>query len=228
MLSIPLEKLMKLSKVFITGCDHKTQWQLPWFFDNLKRFSKTKLVVYDFGMSEEMKRVFAAQPMQGDEKGWFKKPKAMIEASKIAKKVCWLDTDCQVLGPVDEIFDYVEPNKLAMAQDVPWSKRREETWHNSGVVAFQNRPNILDEWYASVKAKPKVGDQEVLHDLVKDGMRRSIHITDLPRKYNTLRLDIIDGSMPKDHVIMHWTGAKGKIKIEKMIKESQNNLEYDR
>ena len=66
MLSIPLEKLMKLSKIFITGCDHKTQWQLPWFFDNLKRFSKTKLVVYDFGMSEEMKRVFAAQPMQGD------------------------------------------------------------------------------------------------------------------------------------------------------------------
>ena len=223
-----MERLMKLSKAFITGCDDKTEWQLPWFYDNLKKFSKTTLIVFDFGMSEEMKRVFAAQPLEGDEQGWFKKPKAMIEATKLADKVCWLDTDCQVLDTVDDVFDYVEPNKIAMVEYVPWSTRRQEKWHNSGVVAFQSRPNILDEWYAAVKANPMVGDQEVLHSLVREGMRRMIHITDLPRKYNTLRLDLQDGTAPENPAIMHWTGVKGKEKIEQMIKESIQFLEYDR
>jgi len=210
---------MKLSEVFITGCDYKTEWMLPWFFNNLRIHTTKKILVFDFGMTEEMKRVFGSIDVPGIDKGWFKKPKAMIEASKLADKVCWLDTDCQVMNSVDDIFDHLEPNKLGMVEDVPWSTRRQEKWHNSGVVAFQQRPNILDEWAVAVQENPMVGDQEVLHELVKQGMRRMIHITDLPRKYNTLRLDLQDGTEPKDIAIMHWTGPKGKDKIRSMMDE---------
>jgi phosphatidylethanolamine-binding protein (PEBP) family uncharacterized protein len=44
-----------------------------------------------------------------------------------------------------------------------------------------------------------------------------IHISDLPREYNTLRLDLIDNTAPKNIKIMHWTGKKGKDKIRSMM-----------
>ena len=44
-----------------------------------------------------------------------------------------------------------------------------------------------------------------------------IHITDLPREYNTLRIDFIDGTNPNNPKIVHWTGAKGKEEIKKMM-----------
>ena len=209
---------MKFSKLFITGCDKNTEWMLPWFIDNFTKNNDCPLMIFDFGMSPEVAVFCDAVKVSGQDVGWFKKPKAMIEATKHSKYICWLDTDCHVQANIEDIFDYVEPNKIAMVEDVPWSKRRGEKWHNSGVVAFNDRPNILDEWATAVATNPQVGDQEVLHSLVKHGMRRMIHITDLPRKYNTLRLDIDDGTAPADTVVMHWTGHKGKDIIRKMMK----------
>lgn len=208
---------MKYSKLFITGCDENTEWMLPWFVDNFRMHNKTDLIIFDFGMSKEAKRVYGPHPLKSTSKGWFKKPAAMIEASKLSEKVFWLDTDCHVQGPIDDLFNYIEPNKLAMVEDVPWSKRRESKWHNSGVVGFQGRPVILDEWAAEVAFNPAVGDQEVLHGLLGNPLRKEIYIKDLPRRYNTLRLDLIDGSQPDDIAIMHWTGAKGKEMIRDLM-----------
>lgn len=197
---------MKLSNLFITGCDSKTKWQLDWFTENFYTHNPTaNLSVYDFDTSFE---AFD---------GWFKKPAAMVDASRRADKVCWIDTDCEVLGPLDSIWEYTQPNKLSMVEDIPWSKRRGETWHNSGVVLFENRPNILDEWYVAVKNNPKVGDQEVLHEIVKEGFRRDIHIHSLPTKYNVLRLMTLDGMQVPDTLIRHHTGAKGKDHIKRLI-----------
>jgi hypothetical protein len=208
---------MKFSKLFITGCDKNTEWMLPWFIDNFTKNNDCPLMIFDFGMSPEVAQRVDAVKVKGQDVGWFKKPKAMIQATKHATNICWLDTDCHVQANIEDIFDYVESNKIAMVEDAPWSKRRGEKWHNSGVVAFNDRPNILDEWATAVAANPQVGDQEVLHALVKDGMRRMIHITDLPRKYNTLRLDIDDGTAPSDTAVMHWTGHRGKAIIRKMM-----------
>lgn len=211
---------MKLSKLFITGCDSNTEWMLPWFVENFKKHNPdANLVIYDFGMEVSYYPELRKSLRGNYSEGWFKKPAAMLAASKLADNVCWLDTDCHVQGPIEDIFNYVEPNKLAMVEDVPWSKRRGEKWHNSGVVAFNNVPNILSEWAAAITRDPQVGDQEVLHLLVREGMRRMIHITDLPRKYNTLRLDVVDGTVPSDMVVMHWTGKKGKEEIRKMMDE---------
>ena len=104
-----------------------------------------------------------------------------------------------------------------MAQDKPWSIRRQETWHNSGMVAFQGVPVILKKWAEEVQRSPVVGDQEVLHTMIRIGMNRLIHIEDLPRQYNTLRIDLIDKSEPNNIKVMHWTGQKGKEEIMRQM-----------
>lgn len=208
---------MKYSRLFITGCDVKTQWMLPWFIDNFTKHNDLPLAVFDFGMTSQLASSVDAIPLKSQDKGWFKKPSAMVKASMMADSVCWLDTDCHVQANLEDIFSHCEPNKLAMVEDLPWSTRRGEKWHNSGVVAFTGRPNILDEWAAAVAVNPQVGDQEVLHTLVRDPMRRMIHITDLPREYNTLRLDVIDNTVPANVKVMHWTGGKGKQVIKDMM-----------
>ena len=39
-----------MSNVFVTGCDHNTEWQLPWFLENFERYNDTKLIIADFGI----------------------------------------------------------------------------------------------------------------------------------------------------------------------------------
>jgi hypothetical protein len=196
---------MKSSKLFITGCDKTTRWQLDWFKKNYDKHNDTPLHVFDFDIFEPGLA------------GWFKKPAAMMEASKMADQVCWIDTDCEVRDDISKIFEYVVPNKLTMAQDKPWSTRRQETWHNSGVVAFQSIPVILKKWAEEVQRSPVVGDQEVLHTMIRIGMNRLVHIEDLPRQYNTLRIDLIDKSEPNNIKVMHWTGRKGKEEIMRQM-----------
>lgn len=211
---------MKYSKLFITGCDHNTEWQLPFFVENFKKHNPdADLLIFDFGMKTGLYPELRKSLRTSKEVGWFKKPKAMCVASRMSSMTCWLDTDCEVRGNLDEIWDYVEPNKLTMARDVPWSTRRGETWHNSGVVAFKHKPNILDEWAVAVQNDPIQGDQEVLHLLVREGFRRQIHINDLPRKFNTLRIDLKDGTAPDDISIMHWTGQIGSEHIREIMND---------
>ena len=83
---------MKLSKLFITGCDKNTRWQLDWFKKNYDKHNDTSLHVFDFDTFEPGLA------------GWFKKPAAMIEASKMADQVCWIDTDCEVRDDISKIF----------------------------------------------------------------------------------------------------------------------------
>ena len=207
----------KSSNLFITGCDANTQWQLPWFVDNFKKHNpNAELLIFDFGMKNNPFPTISKKHLSSD-KGWFKKPSAMMKASIVADKVCWLDTDCEVREDISSIFNYIEPNKLAMVEDVPWSARRHEKWHNSGVVAFTGIPTILREWTNTVSYRPHIGDQEVLHEMVRGDMKRMIHIKDLPRKYNTLRLDLVDNSAPEKISIMHWTGQIGNEEIQKKM-----------
>jgi len=181
------------------------------------------MVVADFGMSKEMLNkvnnyavgVLDMTPLP--DKGWFKKPMTMLTMGTKSEYVCWIDTDCQVFGDISGVFDYVEDNKLAMVEDKPWSKRRGETWHNSGIVAFKYTPVILRKWVQWVKERPQVGDQEVLHEILKMDLNRLIHITDLPNKYNWLRLQVLDGDEGQGKLVLHHTGRKGKDEIRKLM-----------
>lgn len=206
-------------KLFITGCDSNTQWMLKWFYENFKKHNPdAELLIWDFGMKNTPYPKITKK-LETQEIGWFLKPRAMLEASKMADYTCWIDTDCDIIDNIEDIWEYCEPDKLAMVEDIPWSKRRGERWHNSGVVAFKGTPKILKDWVVKTIFTNEVGDQEVLHKLVREGLNRLKYITDLPREYNVLRLDFLDGTNAKNAKIHHWTGLKGKEEIKKLMRK---------
>jgi hypothetical protein len=216
---------MKLDKLFITGCDVNTEWQLAWFWENYKEYNDTPLLVMDFGMSKDMRvwveeNIFECVDVLTQAEGWFKKPSAMLRACEESEKVCWLDTDCQVFGDISPIFDLTVPFKIGMVEDRPWTKRRGEygAWYNSGVVVWEGKPNILRAWAEQCINDGWVGDQETLYAMMggDEIMKMSI-IEPLPHKYNTLRLDYVDNIAVKNPLIVHHTGKKGKEVIKEQI-----------
>lgn len=214
-------------KLIVTGCDEKTEWQLPWFLDNYFKHNTIPIAVANFGMSEEMKKMVYNRPgvfcymdiNEGSEnydKAWFHKPAAMLAAP--GHNVFWIDTDCEILGNIENMFRYIQPNKLTMAVDRPWLKRRNEEWYNSGVVGFHQKPDILKQWGEVVKKSPKVGDQEVLHSMLNP-ITKMTYIAELPNIYNWLRLQVEhDDEDSPNKKIMHWTGEKGNDRIRGKMK----------
>jgi len=214
--------LLKYDEAFITGCDNTQEWMLDWFITNYKKWNVTPIVFADFGVSESMlskikkEKKFSAviNLTKIQEQGWFKKPKAMLNSP--SEKTIWLDTDCEVLGNIDKMFNRLKLNKLSMVCDYPWTKRRKEAWYNSGVVGFIDKPKILYDWAKQVKETPNVGDQEVLHRMT-DPMQKLIFIDELPNKFNVTRIQFLDKTVPKDAKIFHWTGRKGKEVLQKRM-----------
>ena len=215
---------MKYNTAFITGCDHTNEWMMPWFVENYKKHNTAPLIFADFGVSDinkikSLHNFHAIMNAQSDNggKGWFKKPKVMC--SSPAHKTVWLDTDCQVLTNIEDIFDLLEPNKLNMVEDKPWTARRGTNgpWYNSGVVGFIGQPMILRNWAEWVKNTEEVGDQEVLYAKL-DMMQKVTYINPLPNEYNWLRLQLEhDNQNSWNKKIIHWTGYNGKLRIKEMM-----------
>ena len=214
-------KPMKLyDEAYVTGCDNTQEWMLPWFLKNFKKNNSKPLIFANFGITDltmqiVRENVHAVMDLTNtEEKGWFKKPLSMLKSP--SKKTVWIDTDCEVRENTDDIFDLIEPEKLLMAKDEPWIWRRGHLWHNSGVVGFQDKPVILYQWVKAVKQNPLDGDQEVL-DKILSPITKIKYITDLPNKYNVLRLQLEKDGYGGEVKIAHWTGQKGKIKISEMV-----------
>ena len=212
---------------FLTGCDINTEWQLPWFLQNFFNWSKIPLMVADFGMSEDMIANLKEHPLYGQKfyvvptespvDGWFKKPRAIYNATQDGFKVCWLDTDCQIDGDIDSIWKHFEHSKLGMVIDRPWTKRRPENgdWYNSGVV-MTDRNHVLESWMLRTESAPEQGDQEVLHNMYSP-IERLSKIYPLPHTYNTLRIDYIDNVAVENPIVIHHTGRKGNDKIRELM-----------
>lgn len=213
-------------KVFLTGSDKNNEWMLKWWLANYRKNSELPVIFADFGLSKSMRK-WVDQEFDHvmdipnpDRLAWFLKPLSIIQASNLSKKVCWIDTDCHILKPIDDIFKYTTNGKISMARDKPWTKRFNETWHNSGVVAVEGVPDILRQWEKAIRTSGERGDQEVLHAMMGgDELRRRTYIEDIPNTYNWLRLQVeADREDSKNKKIMHWTGAKGKNRIREIMK----------
>ena len=134
-----------------------------------------------------------------------------------SEQTVWIDTDCEVLGNIEGIFNLLVDDKLNMVQDLPWTLRTQETWHNSGVVGFKGKPEILRAWAHKVKMYQTDGDQEVLHSMFNDDIHRLQYINSLPNIFNWLRIQLIDNHDNVHKKVMHWTGRKGKAIIQEKI-----------
>lgn len=226
-----------MNRTFITGCDEKTEWMLPWFLENYKKHNDLPITFADFGVSARI-RIWAEDNFdkvvtihednlnfKGNPK-WFLKIKALQETN--GDRV-WIDTDCEILGSIYTIFNYMDPTKLNIVRDKPWTKRRSEVWYNTGVVGVSENTQIdvlLQEWYRnslvyinkSQSVNPIFGDQDILHEILRDPMKSLIYINELPNEFNWLRLQLLDGENSPRKLIMHWTGAKGKEEIRRKMK----------
>ncbi len=212
-----------MKTAFITGCDSRTEWQLPWFIKNFrKHMPAEELIVYDFGLKGNRLAGVDYVTLDSLQPGWFKKPSAMLNASIKYDAVCWLDTDCEVRDSIADIWDSIPPGKIGLVEDMPWSTRRGGTHYNTGVVAFRQTPPIITTWIQEINLRSTLrGDQEVLHEFLKSvPMNRLVHVHELPNKYNALRLQIQDDTLPREIRVMHWTGAYGNDEIMKQIRES--------
>lgn len=217
---------------FVTGCDKNTEWQLPWFVKNFHKHCDDDLVIADFGLSTEGRK-FAEENsnfvVDVNAQGWFSKVETMWKMKQwFQGKYCWIDTDCEIVSDPSSIFRYVEANKLTMIVDHPWTingspwtpQGNSGPWYNSGVVAFEGQPFILDHWYREVKNDPQKhrGDQEALYYLLNmDAMYRALYISEAPHRYNVLRLDMVQERVPNNPVIKHWTGQKGNDEIRRQM-----------
>lgn len=214
---------MKSSNLFITGCDANTSWMLPWFVANFRRHHPdADLVVYNFDGSDMGPINAYIESVPGKNKGWYNKPAAIEHAMQSAHRIVWLDTDCEVRADLTPMFDLIEPGRLAMVEDRPWTTRYKETWYNTGVVGVRGMhyDAVIREWVqqcALSSQSPTSGDQQILHSILKQGMNRLRFVTELPRKYNVLRLDLLDGTADPNPAVMHWTGIQGKSQIRNMM-----------
>tara|TARA_X000001316_G_C922013_1_gene36744 strand:- start:1371 stop:2051 length:681 start_codon:yes stop_codon:yes gene_type:complete len=213
----------KYPECVLTGCDSNTEWQLNWFIENYAQHEKRPLIIADFGMSEQYLNYVSNHPRvngimnlrKTKEEGWFNKPIAMFNSPAV--KTVWVDTDCEIKTNLNPLFRMIVPNKLNMVEDKPWTKRRKEIWHNSGVVGFIGRPEILHTWCNAIRDNPNVGDQEVLHTLLNP-ITRITHINDIPSEWNVMRLATDEDGYTGPISIQHHTGSKGKVKIRGLMK----------
>jgi hypothetical protein len=214
-------------RAFLIGCDKNTEWMLEWFLKNYKfHANETRLIFANFGVSDRKRTMIQNNALfegimdmerkNPNEKTWFMKPETMWFAP--VKECIWLDIDIEIKANIDGLFDHLVPGKLNMVRDDPWTKRRGEEWHNSGVVGFIDKPRILKDWALATSSGKhnQVGDQEVLHAMLNP-ITRIGAINTLPKEYNVLRLDVEHDNYTGPIRMMHWTGQKGKDRIKEQI-----------
>ena len=210
-------------KAFVTGCDKNHEWILPWFIKNYRLYNSSPLVFADFGISDMNiihGTVDAIIDLTDETEGWnnvFKKPEAMLLCP--SKQTVWIDTDCEILTSIEGIWKLLEPNKLNMVEDKPWTLRRNINgqWYNSGVVGYIGKPPILRQWADWILESNEIGDQEVLYERL-DPLEKLTYINPLPNEYNWLRVQIEhDDQDSWNKKVVHWTGYKGKKRIMDQI-----------
>lgn len=222
-----LSKSMKDGRCILTGCDANQFWLLDWWLKNLREhMPDIPVVVADFGLAKKMRRSlpddieFIHVGRLPGKRTWFMKPKAML--SSPYKYTCWLDLDCEIKKPIDDIFQYAHDGKLGLTTD-EYAKKKKWAYWQSGVVVFKNKPKILEQWCKRSIMGIERGDMEALHQLVGESDEFIIR---MPDEYQWLRLDIKYRGFNRDAKIVHWTGPRGKEEIIIKIKEQEGHKKY--
>jgi hypothetical protein len=223
----------------LIGADKSAEELLPWWWKHYSRHCSLPVAVVDFGMSKKAlawckkhmqlitlktsssvtpKNLIAPEdlkrwkkeyhgPLWKAREAWFKKPKACLLSP--FDITLWLDLDCEVCGPLDSLFNELQPDiDLAIAlQDF---RPGTPTVYNSGVLLFRKKSPFLKEWdqLSQTHNGSMMGDQNVLTSILLKG---KIRFKQLSPYYNWL---MYRGAEP-GIVIAHWAAGWGKEYIRK-------------
>ena len=216
-----------MNKSFLTGADHQLQDLLPWWVECVRTHNPDiHITIADFGLTESALEWVKSnvntviQYGRHPTSAWFYKPKAMVECPY--EYTCWLDIDCEVVKPVEEIFDYPTDERMALTQDVVRGNpdhNAGEFWWAVGVNVIKGKPQILEDWARNSIDSNLRGDQEVLRAMIQARPEYNNMIVKMPLEYQWLRIMLVNGQDSPNKKIIHWTGPLGKHHIrENLIK----------
>ena len=222
----------------LIAADEKAEWLLPWWWSRYSTQCQLPLAVVDFGMShfgktfcderalllplelekrlpplpshvDRLEAVFGKE-LRKKRKSWFKKPFALL--SSPFKRTLWLDLDCEILKPLDSLFEL--PGRLYLAEETEASHQREkelgtifedECLYNSGVILYFQREPIIEKWAEAVIAQ---GDQfwSDQHTLSRLLHTENFPVDVLDENYNWR----MSQGLNIHAVIVHWVASWGK------------------
>jgi hypothetical protein len=149
---------------------------------------------------------------------WFKKPIACLSTPFL--RTLWIDIDCEIRGPIDPLFSYVDQGpeiSLALDQWFPFTEHPlyDHPFYNSGVIVFR-RTEFIVRWARECFEKNELfhSDDAVLSSVIAE---ESSPVYLLPPQYNWSRLQKED----KEAIVLHWHGKHGKEVIRMKMHLSQ-------
>lgn len=211
----------------LIAADRHCEWLIPWFFERLRAVSQLPLAIVDMGLTRGARDYCKARgeliPLEVDHlphfdtqaAGWYKKPFAFLKTP--FEKTLWLDCDCEVVRPVDSLFDFEE--EMCLAPDTNNSHEKElslgtiepgEVLYNSGVIVFNRGCPLVEDWVRAVSDQQTAffSDQHVLSRLIRDG---DYFVGRLEDDYNWR----MSQGFNIHAAIIHWAGSWGKEYIRK-------------
>ena len=208
-----------MNRSWVVGVDYNMEDLLPWWHENIKRWApEPDITICDFGLSRPMKRwaklhadTFLEYTIH-ERSAWFYKPRALLDTPYEYK--CWVDIDCEVMAPIDDIFDYPTDDKIALTHDIC---KGDEWWWATGVNVAKGSPKILRDWAYITEHSQERGDQEVLFQMILDDYSYNEMIVQMPIEYQWLRLQLLTLQDSPNKKIVHWTGPIGKKHIRENL-----------
>jgi len=155
---------------------------------------------------------------------WFKKPLACQLTP--FQRTLWLDVDCAVLKPVNELFDHpkevlglvAEDEKFQFSLHVSGLTAFDEITYNSGVILFDRLNPVMRLWSEKARSESHLfmGDQDLLSRVIYE---TGGEVESLPSIYNHL----VRFKRQKGIKILHYAG----LEKYKMIKNLLERLRKD-
>jgi len=188
---------------------------LKWWFRHYLKHNRYPIYFADFGVSRECKDWCSARGelinlrFRIHKRSWFKKPMAVLRTS--AKKILWIDLDCEIRGDVGLLFKCIKENYISVTLDPhnPWIKTKDVV--ASGIVGTAHNNPLIIKWAEGCLSAMRLrGDQEVLNAVIET---RREQVLIMPPEYQWLRID----GPNQDALIFHWTGVKGKDMIRRTL-----------
>jgi len=153
---------------------------------------------------------------------WFQKTLVLLQTPY--QKTVWIDLDCQVIKPIQQIFDeFLEDSETAIVHepDMYDEQKREigilledEKMVNAGVLAYRHGAAVILEWAKQIIEKNHLffSDQYLLARILY--LQPSLSVMYISDYYNWF---VADGINPKA-TILHWWGPANKYMLQEEIK----------
>ncbi len=202
------------------AADRNAEWLLPWWWEHYTEHNQLPVHFVDFGMSTEarsfcMRRGTLDRPaLDADfENPCLRKPFAILSSPFLRN--LWIDLDCEVRGPINEIFSIADCD-LVIREDIQSYRDQfrqlypTERFYQGGVYRIQHGSSIMIEIAkACLMMRGWVNSEQPIISRVVYTNPDRWTIRELPRKFNNVRQE----PELSDAVIRHWTGAQGKAYI---------------